>query len=271
MHIPTILVVDSGAGGLTVTSEIRKQLPGARYIYFADTGYYPYGSKTELELLLRVSQIIERVTAQFDIDIAVIACNTASTVVLDALRSRFEIPFVGVVPAIKPAARLTRSGTIGVLATSGTVSRSYTAALIKEFASNCAVYLHGSPALVHFAEAKLCGQKPDIQEISRELALLLTQAPDRAIDTVVLACTHFPLLRHELAISGPGVSHWVDSGEAIARRVEHWVDHLRLAKKDVPSQGTIPGTFLTTATRLTYTESSLNSLLGPHQCALISL
>lgn len=262
MHTPSILILDSGAGGLSVAGEIRKQLPGARYIYCADTEFFPYGSKSESELLLRVCQVIDVVTAQFAIDIAVIACNTASTAVLDTLRSRYTIPFVGVVPAIKPAAMLTQTGVIGVLATSGTVSRSYTGALIKEFASNCSVYLYGSPVLVDIAEAKLRGIKPDANAVTEELTGLLKQAPAEKIDTVVLACTHFPLLKSELAQSAPGVSYWVDSGEAIARRVLHWANHLGLA--DSIPQG--KNVILTTSdASAVYNQNALDNYLGPHE------
>ncbi len=268
MYTPSILILDSGAGGLSVAGEIRKQLPGARYIYFADTEYYPYGLKSESELLLRVCRIVDLVTTSFAIDIAVIACNTASTAVLDTLRSRFTIPFVGVVPAVKPAARMTKTGAIGVLATTGTVSRNYTLALINEFAGDRSVYLYGSPTLVEIAEAKLRGTIPDSSIISQEMAGLLMQAQPGEIDTVVLACTHFPLLKRELAECALSVSYWVDSGEAIARRVEHLVNRLGLG---VSMTSTLSHILMTSFSSGAYDPSALNEYLGPYKMDMVEL
>lgn len=272
MHSPSILILDSGAGGLSVAGEIRNRLPGARYVYLADTEFFPYGMRSESELLYRVCQAIEFATARFAIDIAVIACNTASTAILDSLRTRFSIPFVGVVPAIKPAARLSQTGAIGLLATNGTVSRSYTTALIKEFAGHCSVYLYGSPTLVEIAEAKLRGEHPDPFAISHELDGLLSQAPKGKIDTVVLACTHFPLLGDELTQCAPDITYWVDSGEAIARRVNHWVNHLGLiVPSSLPSALEQNRILVTSDSAGRYHSDTLTKYLGPHRIEVVQI
>jgi glutamate racemase len=148
----------------------------------------------------------------------VIACNTASTIALPAVRAALDLPVVGTVPAIKPAAARSRTRTIGVLGTDATVRQAYVDDLAARFAADCRVVRHGSGALVALAEAKLAGAPPD------RAALAAAVAPLRAVealDTVVLACTHFPLLADELgALFGPGVA-LVDGGAGIARRVAH--------------------------------------------------
>lgn len=213
---PTILVFDSGVGGLSVLDETRRRLPHCRYHYACDNAAFPYGDKSEDELVARVDAVLRALIARVHPDIVVIACNTASTVALPRIRAGFHKPVVGVVPAIKPAAQLSRSRVMGLVATPGTINRPYTQWLVDDYAGDCEIIRVGSTRLVHMAEAKLRGETPDPAELAEILAPVFD---DPRVDTVVLACTHFPLLRDELIRVAPRALQWVDSGEAIARRV----------------------------------------------------
>jgi len=217
---PRILVFDSGVGGLSIMQEIQTRIPAAEFIYASDNAAFPYGTKTEEELIVRVNEVMQALTTAYTIDIMVIACNTASTLTLPHLRRRFSQPIVGVVPAIKPAAALTRSGVIGLLATPATVARPYTHDLIREHAAHCRVISIGSSELVHIAEQKLRGDDFSREKIAQITQQLITAHHGQELDTLVLACTHFPLLRDEIAATLPHSIQLVDSGEAIARRVE---------------------------------------------------
>lgn len=214
---PTALVFDSGVGGLSVYQEIRNLLPDLHYIYAFDNQGFPYGEKDEAFIIERVVKIVAEVQKRHPLSIVIIACNTASTITLPALRERFSFPIVGVVPAIKPAAKLTRNGVVGLLATKATVQRSYTHDLIARFATDCDIKMLGSSELVVLAEAKLHGEVIDHAVLKKILRPWLSMAEPP--DTVVLGCTHFPLLREELAAVLPDGTRLVDSGAAIARRV----------------------------------------------------
>ena len=216
---PHALVFDSGVGGLSVLREIAALLPQLRLTYAADNAFFPYGTKTEAELVARVSAVMRALVETARPDIVVIACNTASTTALAAVRQFLTIPVVGVVPAIKPAAAASESRVIGLLGTKATVATAYTAALIKQFANGCKVLTHGSPELVEAAERKLQGLPPGKAEIAAAIASLFNQPGGDRLDTVVLGCTHFPLLRDELAAAALHPVAWMDSGTAIARRV----------------------------------------------------
>ncbi|MTH46933.1 glutamate racemase [Intestinirhabdus alba] len=220
---PSVLVFDSGVGGLSVYDEIRQLLPNLHYIYVFDNVAFPYGEKSEAFIVERVVSIVGAVQQRYPLSLAVIACNTASTVSLPALREKFAFPVVGAVPAIKPAARLTANGIVGLLATRGTVKRSYTHELIARFANECQIAMLGSAELVELAEAKLHGDPVSLDELRRILRpwLRMPEPPD----TVVLGCTHFPLLRDELAQILPGGTRLVDSGAAIARRTAWLLEH----------------------------------------------
>ncbi|MFO1369216.1 MAG: glutamate racemase [Marinagarivorans sp.] len=228
-----ILVFDSGLGGLSVAREIIAAAPHACISYLADTAFFPYGTKSDEQLISRIESLLEKAILSLAPDIVVIACNTASTLALSHLRARFNLPFVGVVPAIKPAASLSRSKTFGLLATPATVSRAYTAQLIADFAADCTVVRFGSHNLVTLAEASLCGLAPSAAALERELAGLLAQPGAEAIDTVVLACTHFPLLLEGLKSAAPHIRHWVDSGAAVARQVGVWQQRVAPSVKAV--------------------------------------
>ncbi|WP_445495506.1 glutamate racemase [Photorhabdus sp. SF281] len=220
---PTVLVFDSGVGGLSVYQEIRQLLPDLHYIYVFDNEAFPYGEKSEEFIIERVVKIVDSVQQKHSLAIVVIACNTASTVSLPALRERFHFPVVGVVPAIKPAAKLTRNGIVGLLATRATVNRSYTKELIERFAIDCRIESIGSAELVELAEAKLHGGKVSSDTLKKILKpwLRMKEPPD----TVVLGCTHFPLLAEELVQVLPDGTRLIDSGAAIARRTAWLVKH----------------------------------------------
>ncbi len=220
---PTVLVFDSGVGGLSVYDEIRHLLPDLHYIYVFDNVAFPYGEKSEAFIVERVVEIVTAVRARYPLALAVIACNSASTVSLPALREKFTFPVVGVVPAIKPAARLTANGIVGLLATRGTVKRPYTRELIERFAHECRIEMLGSGELVELAEAKLHGEAVPLDEMRRILRpwLRMPEPPD----TVVLGCTHFPLLKDELMAVLPEGTRLVDSGAAIARRTAWLLEH----------------------------------------------
>lgn len=214
------LIFDSGVGGLSVAAEIRARLPHLQMSYAADDIFRPYGEKTESQLKARLPGLLWELTETVNPDIVVIACNTASTTALTEIRAALDIPVIGVVPAIKPAAAISRTKTIAVLGTPGTVERRYVDDLINDFASDCRVLLQGSVNLVDIAEKKLAGEPVDLDWIKTELAPMFSGRHGADIDAVVLACTHFPLLREELKASVTQSVQWIDSGDAIARRVE---------------------------------------------------
>ena len=213
-----ILFFDSGVGGLSVLGPTRELLPNAPIVYAADSAGFPYGKRTEAEIASRVPALLGRLVERFQPRLAVIACNTASTIALDHVRSALDLPVVGTVPAIKPAAEISKSRVIGVLGTEATVRQPYVDDLAAKFAGDCALIRHGSPELVELAEAKLAGEPVGVDAI-RAAAQPMFDAPrgDR-IDTVVLACTHFPLLADELRAAFPHV-RYVDGGAGIARRI----------------------------------------------------
>ncbi|MET0182433.1 MAG: glutamate racemase [Caulobacterales bacterium] len=213
------LVFDSGVGGLSVLDAIvAAQLP-IELDYAADNAWLPYGAKPDADLRARVPALLAALVEQTSPDVVVVACNTASTIALDAVRAVLSIPVVGVVPPIKPAAEYSLSGVIGLLATPATVSRDYTDDLIAKFAAGKRVIRFGSTALVAAAETKLRGETPPQAAISEAIAGLFEAPGGGEIDIVALACTHFPLLREELNRAAPRAVSWLDSGAAIARRV----------------------------------------------------
>jgi glutamate racemase len=215
----SILVFDSGLGGLTVFREVAKTRPDARYVYFADDAFFPYGSHGEADLVARVLALMGELIETHRPDLIVIACNTASTLVLAHLRARFSVPFVGTVPAIKPACARSRTKRVAVLGTEATVSREYTRALIRDFANGSDVALVGSALLAGFAEDELRGTPVADDLVAREIAPCFVDAGGRRTDTVVLACTHYPLLLDRLERLAPWPVTFIDPAPAIARRV----------------------------------------------------
>lgn len=216
---PRLLVVDSGLGGLTVAAEIRLARPGAEMLYVADDAWFPYGALAEDALVGRVVSLIEGLVAEHEPDAVVVACNTASTLVLGPLRARLSIPVVGTVPAIKPAAAASLSKRVSVLATPGTVARDYTRALVAEHAAGCRVTLVGSRHLAAYADAELAGGPVGDSEIAAEIAPCFVEDADGRTDAVVLACTHYPLLAARFERLARWPVAWLDPAPAIARRV----------------------------------------------------
>ena len=244
---PRILLFDSGMGGLTVARAVAGRLPQAHLFYCADNGGFPYGAWEEAALIERILTVLGRAIARSLPDVVVVACNTASTIAMEQLREMFPVPFVGTVPAIKPAAEQTRSGIIGVLATPATVKREYTQALIDNFAAHAQVHLHGAPGLAAMAEAKLKGAGVDRAALADEIAPVFRQDGARKTDCVVLGCTHYPLLLDEMRAVAPWEVNWIDPSPAIARRVADVLARVELAAGG-PSPDAAPGTVFFTAT-----------------------
>jgi glutamate racemase len=218
---PSVLVFDSGLGGLTVLREIVSARPDAHYVYVADDAFFPYGHHSEEEIIARVVPLIGELIDVHRPDLAVIACNTASTLVMSHLRSAYTIPFVGTVPAIKPACAQSKTKRVSVLGTKGTVQREYTKALIRDFGQGCEVNLVGSPELAALAETALSGGEVGDDDIAAEIApCFVGEAadPGARTDIVVLACTHYPLILDRLKRLAPWPVAWLDPAPAIARR-----------------------------------------------------
>ncbi len=213
-----ILFFDSGVGGLSVLKPTRRLIPHAPIIYAADSAGFPYGRRSEEEIASRVPALLGRLVERFHPRLAVIACNTASTIALEHVRSALDLPVVGTVPAIKPAAEISKSRVIGVLGTQATVRQPYVENLAAKFASDCTIIRYGSPELVELAEAKLAGDLVSIEAVKSAAQELFNQKGGDRIDTIVLACTHFPLLEDELRAAYPEVT-FVDGGPGIARRI----------------------------------------------------
>ncbi|CAO4175557.1 glutamate racemase [Methylorubrum aminovorans] len=232
---PNILVFDSGLGGLTVLEQVRRARPDASYVYAADDAAFPYGALSEERLVARVIAVMERLLARHAPDLVVIACNTASTLVLPALRQRFVTPFVGVVPPIKPAAALTRTRLVSLLATPGTVARPYTHDLVRNFAAHCAVTLVGSKNLAGYAEAEMAGEPVSDAAILAEIEPCFVEGADgRRTDVVCLSCTHYPLLLPRFERLAPWPVTWIDPAPAIARRVIQLLGEMPAQSPDAP-------------------------------------
>ncbi|GGC23523.1 glutamate racemase [Novosphingobium marinum] len=226
-----ILLFDSGVGGLSVLAEVRSLIPQAPVIYVADNGGLPYGTKTEAQVAARVAGLLGRLTERYRPRLACIACNTASTIALGMVREVLHVPIVGTVPAIKPAAALTRSGTIGLLGTEATIRQAYVDNLEHEFAQGKSLLRHAAPELVEAAEASLRGVEADPDVFKRAVAGLRSQPGGDEIDTVVLACTHFPLVEGQLASAfGDGIV-FVHGAKGIARRIASLTQGQDFARK----------------------------------------
>lgn len=233
------LFFDSGVGGLSIREECVKAMPWLEASYVFDHGLFPYGEQPEDVVVKRVLEIVSKTVSIIGADIAVIACNTASTVALPALRSCLDIPVVGVVPAIKPAAAKSRSKKIGLLATPATIRRKYTDDLIDNFAKGCEVIRVGSSELVRLAEEKIKTGRCSAEEIRNCLAPFFEDTAT-GMDELVLGCTHFPLLKAEISACLPGVE-CIDSGAAVAMRMADVLKNLgyvaseQLGEKPAPT------------------------------------
>ena len=213
-----MLVVDSGLGGLSVVRALKRARPGLPLTYLADTAWFPYGARSAAELTGRAVSLIRAVTEQQHCTSIVLACNTLSTLCLEQLRSAFPYPFVGTVPAIKVAAGQSKTRRFTLLATPNTAQSSYTQALVAEFASECVVDCYGAPELARYAESVLLGQSVSFEALRTELAPAFQDDAKGRTDTIVLGCTHYPLILDRLRAVVPWEVDWIDSGEAIARR-----------------------------------------------------
>jgi glutamate racemase len=225
-------VFDSGVGGLSVLREIRRELPGEDLLYVADSGHAPYGDKSSDMIETRSIAIVEFLLSRHAKAI-VVACNTATGAAVEALRARFPVPIVAMEPAVKPAAASTKSGVIGVLATSGTLSSSNFAKLHERFGAEVDILVQACPGLVEQVEAgDLSGDKTRAL-IEKYLVPLLAQQAD----TLVLGCTHYPFLAPLIQeIAGPTVAI-IDPAAAIARELRR-----RLASANLLSAGSRAGT-----------------------------
>ena len=222
MPQPHVLVFDSGLGGLTVLAEVMRQRPDVQCLYAADDAGFPYGRLSEDALIARVGTVIGQLIADRAPDAIVVACNTASTLLLPHLRAAYpQIPFIGTVPAVKPAASQSQSKLISVLATPGTVARDYTHDLVRTYAAHCDVTLVGSTKLAGLAEAFMKGEPVSDASIAAEIAPSFVEKDGRRTDCIVLACTHYPLLLQRFERLAPWPVAWIDPAEAIARRLDH--------------------------------------------------
>ncbi len=219
---PRVLVFDSGLGGLTVLAEVVRQRPDVNCLYAADDAGFPYGRLSEPELIARVGTVMAHLVSDYAPDAVIIACNTAATAVLPHLRASYpQIPFIGTVPAVKPAANQSRSKLISVLATPGTVARDYTHDLVRTYAAHCDVTLVGSTQLASLAEAYMKGEYVADAAIEAEIAPSFVEKDGQRTDCIVLACTHYPLLLKQFERLAPWPVAWIDPAEAIARRLDH--------------------------------------------------
>ncbi|MEM6464573.1 MAG: glutamate racemase [Pseudomonadota bacterium] len=221
MSARPVLIFDSGIGGLTVLREARVLMPERRFVYIADDAGFPYGGWGEAELTQRIVGIFAPLIETYQPEVCIIACNTASTLILEPLRNAFaDTPFVGTVPAIKPAAERTRSGLVSVLATPGTVKRTYTHDLIQSFAATCHVRLVGSENLAGIAERYIRGDDIPPAELLAEFGPCFVEQDGHKTDIVVLACTHYPFLANQFRRLAPWPVDWLDPAEAIAKRAQ---------------------------------------------------
>ncbi|MDZ4792279.1 MAG: glutamate racemase [Hyphomicrobiales bacterium] len=215
---PRLLIFDSGLGGLTVARAIRESVPEALISYVADDAGFPYGALDDAALAARVVKVVGQAIEAVSPDAVIIACNTASTIALPPLRERYKIPFIGAVPAVKPAAGVSRTRLVSVLATPATVRRDYTRDLVAEHGQGCAFNLVGSDRLATMAERYAAGERVHDEAIAEEIKPCFIQQDGARTDVVVLACTHYPLIIERLERVAPWPVIWLDPSPAIARR-----------------------------------------------------
>jgi glutamate racemase len=237
-----ILFFDSGVGGLSVLAPTQRLLPKAPIVYAADSAGYPYGTRSEAEIAARVPALLGRLAERYHPRLIVIACNTASTIALPAVRAALDLPVVGTVPAIKPAAERSRTRVIGVLGTDATVRQPYVDDLAQRFAADCRVLRHGSAALVALAEAQLRGEEAGTDAYRAVLAGLLDQPDGDRIDVIVNACTHFPLVSDRLEAAAGRPIAFVDGGDGIARRIAHLLAGAEWPDSPVTGEAVFTGT-----------------------------
>ena len=217
-------VFDSGVGGLSVWRELYKEFPGETYLYVSDSGYCPYGPKSKEEVIERAVAITEFLISN-GAEIIVVACNTATAAAINHLRSHYTIPFVGMEPAVKPAALNTRTGAIGVLATKGTFKGELYLRTLHKFASNATVLEQVGEGLVELVE----NGETDTPQARKLIGKYIRPMLEQNADHIVLGCTHYPFLREVINdVVGEREVEIIDSGEAVAKRVEYLLDELNL-------------------------------------------
>jgi glutamate racemase len=240
----TILVFDSGIGGLGVVAQLRQLAPELPLTYLADNGFFPYGEKPDEILLQRILDLIGRAITALQPEALVVACNTASTIALPALRAAFSLPIIGCVPPIKPAAAASVTKTIGVLATAATVRRPYLTGLIENFAPGCNVLSLGTPSLAELAEQKFRGA---VVDVAPAIAPLFAQPGGAAIDAIALGCTHYTFLLSEFSALYPEIS-WHDPALPVARQAQKLTAHIAPAPAEAQTAyfaaETLPATLL---------------------------
>lgn len=231
-------IIDSGIGGFGIYSEVKMLLPSERVVYFADQANFPYGDKSEQEIQKLIEHAIEEV-ARAGAGIVVVACNSASVAALGLARARFALPIIGTVPGIKPAVEQSKTKRIGVIGTTQTILSSYSDELKKKFAGDALIIAIPFPGLADAIETG--------QNVRPLLEQTLPALLSKDIDTLVLACTHYPLIRSEIqSVVGPNVNV-VDTNEAIARRVVQIVEQHSL-RASVPG----PDLFVTSGDPSTF-------------------
>ena len=243
----TVLVFDSGIGGLSVMREARLLMHDHRFVYIGDDAGFPYGDWEEAALTQRMVGMFETLITTFEPKMAIVACNTASTLIMPALRSRFDMPFVGIVPAIKPAAERTASGLITVLATPGTVARPYTQKLIDQFARHCQVNLVGATRLARLAEHHMQFKDIDMSVLKTEIAPCFVESGNKRTDIITLGCTHYPFLVNEMRKLAPWPVDWLDPAQAVAQQAKRIIDDVAVSPSpDDPSDRTDDIAIMTT-------------------------
>ncbi|MDO5352102.1 MAG: glutamate racemase [Succinatimonas sp.] len=219
LKLKRILFFDSGVGGLSICQAVKKINPDVEPVYLFDNECFPYGEKSESFLIERVSDILDVAVKKFELSGIIVACNTASTVALPSLRNHISLPIIGVVPAIKPAALLSKKKIIALLATPGTINREYTDNLIKNYASDCRVIKIGSARLARIAEDRLTCGNVDETEVAGILSPIINLNKNERPDVIVLGCTHYPFVADVIKRILPDCL-LVDSGAAIGKRVD---------------------------------------------------
>ena len=236
-----LLFFDSGIGGLSVLQAVRAVLPNAPIVYAADYAGMPYGTKSEAEIAARVPALLGRLVERFRPRLVTIACNTACTIALSHVRAALDVPVVGTVPAIKPAAEATQTGVIGLLGTAATIRQPYVDRLQDAHAAGMTLIRHAAPELVEAAEAKMRGEAVDPDVYARAMRGLTGTPDGNRLDVTILGCTHFPLVQQELETAAPGMQ-FVDGAAGIARRIVH------LTNRQAWPAEPLEGIFVTTAT-----------------------
>ena len=242
-----LLLFDTGVGGLSVFAKVRAALPQAPIVYAADYAGIPYGEKSEMEVATRVCALLGRLSERFRPRLIVIACNTASVIGLSHARAVLGVPIVGTVPAIKPAALVSKTGTFGLLGTKATIRQPYVDRLEIEHAYGKVMLRHAAPDLVFAAEAKMRGETPDPAIFRKAVSGLIQQPGGENMDAMILGCTHFPIVKEQLAQAALELGHdrkihFVDGSDGIARRVVH------LTEEQPWPASSPPGIFVTTGT-----------------------